>query len=98
MPNLNLSNGMTVPPLPRPGSTGRFLETYTQGLTAAELERVFTFDTPEAYRLFSRQIDLEALKKLPWHRRALAHRRLFFLAVTLEGTPGAGGACRVALL
>ena len=31
---------MTVPPLPRPGSTGRFLETYTQGLTAAELERV----------------------------------------------------------
>ena len=89
---------MTVPPLPRPGSTGRFLETYTQGLTAAELERVFTLDAPEAYRLFSRQIDLEALKKLPWHRRALAHVRLFFLAFTLKLTPGRRAMYGVALL
>jgi phosphoserine phosphatase RsbU/P len=89
---------MTVPPLPRPGSTGRFLETYTQGLTAAELERVFTLDAPEAYRLFSRQIDLEALKKLPWYRRALAHVRLFFLAFTLKLTPGRRAMYGVALL
>ena len=89
---------MTVPPLPRPGSTGRFFETYTQGLTAAELERVFTLDTPEAYRLFSRQMDLDALRKMPWHRRALAHARLFFLAFTLRLTPGRRAMYGVALL
>jgi serine phosphatase RsbU (regulator of sigma subunit) len=79
---------MNVPPVPRPGCTGGFFEVYTQGLTAAELERVFTLDAPEAYRLFSRQIDVDALRKLPWHRRAIAHTRLLFLAFTLKLTPG----------
>jgi serine phosphatase RsbU (regulator of sigma subunit) len=79
---------MEVPPLPRgPGGTRRFFDAYTQGLTTAELERVFTRDTPEAYRFFSRHIDFAALAKLPWHRRTLAHIRLFFLAVTLKLTP-----------
>jgi serine phosphatase RsbU (regulator of sigma subunit) len=79
---------MQVPPLPRsPGSSGRFFEAYTQGLTTVELERLFTRDTPEAYRFFTRAIDYEALKKLPWHRRTLAHVRLFFLAFTMKLTP-----------
>ena len=79
---------MEVPPLPRtPGSSGRFFEAYTQGLTTVELERLFTRDTPEAYRFFTRAIDFEALKKLPWHRRAIAHARLFFLAFTMKLTP-----------
>src|SRR5688572_15888704 len=77
---------MSVPPLPRGGS-GRFFEAYTQGLTTTELERLFTRDTPEAYRFFSRHIDFDELSKLPWHRRALAHWRLFFLAFTLKLTP-----------
>ena len=77
-----------VPPVPRPGTTGRFIETYTQGLTTAELERLITLDAPEAYRLFSRQIDVSALKSLPWHRRGLEHARLFFLAFTLKLSPG----------
>src|SRR5687768_13330196 len=76
---------MSVPPLPRGGS-GRFFEAYTQGLTTTELERLFTRDTPDAYRLFSRTIDYGALKNLPWHRRAIAHARLFFLAFTLKLT------------
>ncbi len=79
---------MSVPPLPRtPGGNSRFFEAYTQGLTTTALERLFTRDTPEAYRFFSRHIDFDELKKLPWHRRALAHWRLFFLAFTLKLTP-----------
>ena len=39
---------MTVPPLPRQ-TGGPFFETYTQGLTKEELERLFTLDTLEAY-------------------------------------------------
>ena len=79
---------MQVPPLPRtPGGTRRFFDAYTQGLTTADLERVFTRDTPEAYRFFSRHIDFAELARLPWHRRTLAHIRLFFLAFTLKLTP-----------
>jgi serine phosphatase RsbU (regulator of sigma subunit) len=76
---------MSVPPLPR--GSGRFFEAYTQGLTTTEIERLFTRDAPEAYRLFSRTIDYESLKRLPWHRRTLAHGRLFFLAFTLKLSP-----------
>jgi sigma-B regulation protein RsbU (phosphoserine phosphatase) len=77
---------MQIPPLPR-SSAGRFFEAYTQGLTTVELERLFTRDAPEAYRFFSRHIDFDSLKTLPWHRRWLAHVRLFFLAFTLKLTP-----------
>jgi phosphoserine phosphatase RsbU/P len=79
---------MPPPPLPRdPGGARRFFDAYTQGLTTAELERVFTRDTPEAYRFFSRHIDFKELRKLPWHRRTLTHMRLFFLAFTLKLSP-----------
>src|SRR5215208_1875779 len=77
---------MNVPPLPRP-TGGRFFEAYTQGFTTVELERLFTRDTPEAYRFFSRHIDVDELKKLPWHRRTLVHLRLLFLAFTMRLTP-----------
>jgi serine phosphatase RsbU (regulator of sigma subunit) len=75
-----------VPPLPRPADSG-FLEAYTQGLTTTDLERLFTRDAPEAYRFFSRQIDLDQLRRLPTHRRVLRHARLLFLAFTLKLTP-----------
>ena len=77
---------MNVPPLPRP-TGGHFFETYTRGLTTADLERLFTRDTPEAYRFFSRNIDFDELKKLPWHLRMLGRARLLFLAFTLKLTP-----------
>src|SRR5215218_2383557 len=77
-----------VPPLPRtPETNGRFLDSYTQGLTTTEIERLFTRDTPEAYRFFSRHIDFDSLAKLPWHRRTLAHARLLFLAFTMKLSP-----------
>jgi serine phosphatase RsbU (regulator of sigma subunit) len=77
-----------VPPLPRtPGGPHRFFKAYTQGLTTVELERLFTRETPEAYRFFSRTIDYTELIKLPWHRRFLAYGRVFFLAFTMKLTP-----------
>ena len=77
-----------IPPLPRtPGGPHRFFKAYTQGLTTVELERLFTRETPEAYRFFSRTIDHAELLKLPWHRRVLSYARVFFLAFTMKLTP-----------
>jgi sigma-B regulation protein RsbU (phosphoserine phosphatase) len=90
---------MNPPPLPRdPGGTRRFFDAYTQGMTTAELERVFTRDAPEAYRFFSRAIDFRELSKLPWHRRTLTHLRLFFLAFTLRLSPARRAIYGMALL
>ena len=77
-----------VPPLPRTQDDNRrFIRAYTQGLTTGDFERLFTRDTPEAYRFFSRHIDFTSLAKLLWHRRTVAHARLVFLAFTLKLTP-----------
>jgi sigma-B regulation protein RsbU (phosphoserine phosphatase) len=81
-------SSQAVPPLPRPpGGRHHFFKAYTDGLTTVELERLFTRETPEAYRFFSRHIDHSELKKLPWHRRILAYARVFFLAFTMKLTP-----------
>src|SRR5688572_4097101 len=88
-----------VPPLPRtPHGSRRFLDAYVQGMTTADIERLFTRDTADAYRFFSRQIDFDALAKLPWHRRTIAHARLFFLAFTLKLSPARRAMYGVALL
>jgi sigma-B regulation protein RsbU (phosphoserine phosphatase) len=87
------------PPLPRsPGGAGRFFDAYTHGFSTKELERLFLRDTPEAYRFFTRNIDMRALERLPWHKRALAHLRLCFLAFTLKLTPARRAIYGMALL
>ncbi len=87
------------PPLPRtPGGARRFFDAYTHGLTTQEFERLFTRDTPEAYRFFARHIDVAGLAKLPWHKRAFHHVRLFFLAFTLKLTPARRAIYGMALL
>ena len=89
----------TPPPLPRtPGGSRRFLDAYTQGLTASSVERLFTRDAPEAYRFFRRGIDDAELRKLPWHRRALAQGRLIFLAFTLKLSPARRAIYAISLL
>ena len=77
---------MKVPPLPRQ-TGGPFFETYTRGLTKGDLGKLFTRDTLEAYRFFSRHIDFEELKKQPWHLRMLGHARLLGLDA-LQPDPG----------
>jgi sigma-B regulation protein RsbU (phosphoserine phosphatase) len=87
------------PPLPRtPGGARRFFDAYTHGLTTQEFERLFTRDTPEAYRFFARHIDIAELAKLPWHKRTIAHTRLVFLAFTLKLTPARRAIYGMALL
>ena len=77
---------MKVPPLPRQ-TGGPFFQTYTRGLTKVDIERLFTRDTLEAYKFFSRNIDFDELKKQPWHLRMLGRARLLFLAFTMKLTP-----------
>lgn len=48
---------------------------------------MFTRDTRDAYRYFSRHIDREAIRRLPWYKRPFVFVRGFFLAFTLKMTP-----------
>jgi len=92
-------NMSTPPPLPRtPGGARRFFDAYTYGLTTQELERLFTRDTPDAYRFFARHIDFRALEHLPWHKRTFSQLRLLFLAFTLKLTPARRAIYGMALL
>ena len=61
-----------------------FVDTYTKGLKAEDLQRLFTRDTREAYKFFTRGADPEALKALPWHRRSFAIAKLLFVAFTMK--------------
>ena len=64
-----------------------FFETYTRDLTAEDLQRLFTRDTREAYRFFTRGVRTDAFKALPRHRRLIAEARVLFLAFTMKLSP-----------
>jgi serine phosphatase RsbU (regulator of sigma subunit) len=64
-----------------------FVDTYTKGLTAEDLQRLFTRDAKEAYRFFTRGFDSAGLKNLPWHVRWLTHGRAVFMAFTMKLSP-----------
>jgi serine phosphatase RsbU (regulator of sigma subunit) len=56
-------------------------------VTAEDLQRLFTRDTREAYRFFSRGLDEDALAALPWWKRNLRRVRQVFIAFTLKLSP-----------
>jgi serine phosphatase RsbU (regulator of sigma subunit) len=56
-------------------------------VTAEDLQRLFTRDTREAYRFFSRGLDEDALAGLPWWKRNLRRVRQVFIAFTLKLSP-----------
>jgi sigma-B regulation protein RsbU (phosphoserine phosphatase) len=60
---------------------------YTREITQADLERLFTRETPEAYRYFARDIDHDALAALPWYRRWPRFAKLFFMAFAMRLSP-----------
>ena len=64
-----------------------FFTTYTKDLTADDLQRLFTRDTREAYKFFTRGVRTDAFKALPWHRRLMAEARVLFLAFTMKLSP-----------
>jgi phosphoserine phosphatase RsbU/P len=70
-----------------PNRLTTFVDTYTKGLKAEDLQRLFTRDTREAYKFFTRGADPEALKALPWHRRSFAIAKLLFVAFTMKLSP-----------
>jgi len=64
-----------------------FLSLYTRGLKSEDLQRLFTRDTIDAYKFFTRGTDPATIAALPRYKRAWAHTRLFFLAFTLKLSP-----------
>jgi serine phosphatase RsbU (regulator of sigma subunit) len=64
-----------------------FVDTYTRDLTADDFQRLFTRDTRDAYKFFTRGTDDEALKGLPWHKRTVAQARMLFMAFTMKLSP-----------
>ncbi len=71
---------------------------YTREITQADLGRLFTRETPEAYRFFSQTIDYTEIQKLPWHQRTRAYARVSFLAFTMKLSPARRAIYGAALL
>ena len=64
-----------------------WLDTYTRDLSAEDLQRLFTHDTPDAYRFFTRGLDRDRLAGLPWWQQVALRVRQVFLAFTLKLPP-----------
>ena len=60
---------------------------YARDLSHEDLQRLFTHDTRDAYRFFTRGMDAEALDRLPWWKRAPERVRQVFVAFTLKLPP-----------
>ncbi len=56
-------------------------------VTAEDLQRLFTRDTREAYRFFTRGLDEDRLAREPWWTRQLLRVRQVFVAFTLKLSP-----------
>ena len=84
--------------MPPVSKAREFFHTYTQDLNADDLGKLFTRETPEAYRFFARGVNTAELEGLPWHRRALKYVQAFFLAFTMRLSPARRAIYGLALL
>lgn len=57
---------------------------YTRDLSPEDLQRLFTHDTRDAYRFFTRGLDQEAVAKLPWWKQIGVRVQQVFVAFTLK--------------
>lgn len=64
-----------------------FLDDYTRDLTSADVKRLFTRDTAEAYHYFTRHADAKVVEALPWYRRWPMRLRLVFTGFTMRLSP-----------
>ena len=91
---------MTAPH--RPSRLADFFDSYTRDLTADDLQQLFTRDTRDAYRFFTRHRDADAMQQLPWHKRIVAEVRILFVAFSMKLSPARrvvfGGALVLALV
>jgi phosphoserine phosphatase RsbU/P len=85
----------------QPVSGPHWFDAWTRDLardvTADDLQRLFTRDTREAYRFFSRGLDEDQLAKEPWFKRQLLRIRTVFVAFTLKLSPARRALYLVAL-
>lgn len=65
----------------------QWFDTYTRDLSAEDVQRLFTHDTRDAYRFFSRGLDEDRLAHLPWWQQAALRFRQVFVAFTLRLPP-----------
>ena len=70
---------------------GNWIDSWTRDaardVTAEDLGRLFTHDSREAYRFFTRGLDEDRLAREPWWRRQLLRTRQVFVAFTLKLSP-----------
>ena len=64
-----------------------FLDAYTRDLTSGDFQRLFTRDTGEAYRYFTRHTDARKLAAEPWYRRWPITIRLVLAGFTMRLSP-----------
>jgi sigma-B regulation protein RsbU (phosphoserine phosphatase) len=65
----------------------KFFDDYTRDLTPADVQRLFTRDTAEAYRYFTRHTDARTVDALPWYRRWPMRLRLVLKGFTMRLSP-----------
>jgi len=94
----SVSNDVRRPKRTPPRSAREFFEAYTRDLNSRDLERLFTSETPEAYRFFARGIDEGSLAALPWHRRTALRAKQFFMAFTARLSPARRAIYGIAVL
>src|SRR4051812_9466832 len=71
-----------------PGSTfDAWTRDVARDVNAEDLGRLFTHDTREAYRFFTRGLDQDRLAREPWWRRQLLRVQQVFVAFTLKLSP-----------
>jgi phosphoserine phosphatase RsbU/P len=63
------------------------VDTYTKDLTADDFQRLFTREAKDAYKFYTRHIDHDELKRLPWHRKFVVQARVVFMAFTMKLSP-----------
>jgi len=81
---------MTVAPggvKPHGSSFDAWTRDIARDVTAEDLQRLFTHDTRDAYRFFTRGLDEDKLAREPWWRRQLLRVRQVFVAFTLKLSP-----------
>jgi serine phosphatase RsbU (regulator of sigma subunit) len=60
---------------------------YARDLSPEDLQRLFTHDTRDAYKFFTRGYDTDAVARLPWFKRLPERVRQVFVAFTLKLPP-----------
>lgn len=76
-----------MPAKPRGSTFDAWTRDVARDVSAEDLQRLFTHDTREAYRFFTRGLDEDQLAREPWWRRQLLRVRQVFVAFTLKLSP-----------